>query len=121
MIRINFCKTGASVSDWDIDDTVAKIKRISKDNGLAPRYHYSNFLLLDAIRAEIAEGKISLDDIVVSIDDVYLQVFLNGTIERSYPEEGLTSMRVVGRILRAQKNHGKEKEASSLDKNDKGS
>lgn len=86
MIRINFCKTGASVSDWDIDVTVGNIVREAAngdrfDNPARPLvHHYSNFLLLDALRAEIAEDKISLDNISFSVDDVPLEVNKYGVV-----------------------------------------
>lgn len=85
MIRINFCKTGASVSDWDIDEKVLYIGRIAKLDKVTT-YHFSNFLLLDALRAEIAEGKISLDNITFSVDDVVLEVDKRGRLP-SYPKE----------------------------------
>ena len=79
MIRVNFCKTGASVSDWDIDEKVQFLRKIALQHSrLALQsewiYDFSNFLLFDALRAEVAEGKISLDNICFSVDDVSLEV-----------------------------------------------
>lgn len=91
MIRINFCKSGASVSDWDIDGTVEFLKKtalIKPEYKDYPEwvYDYSNFLILDALRAEIAEDKISLDNISFSVDDVPLEVDKRGRLP-SYPKE----------------------------------
>lgn len=82
MIRINFCKTGDSVSDWDIDETVKKLKVWAPITWIEGEEvcNFSNFLLLDALRAEIAEGKLSLDDITFSVDDKPLEVNRYGVI-----------------------------------------
>lgn len=79
MIRINFCKTGASVSDWDIDEKVEFLRKIALQHSRLELqsewvYDFSNFLLFDALRAEIAEGKLGLDNISFSVDDVPLEV-----------------------------------------------
>ncbi len=80
MIRINFCRTGASVSDWDIADKVEFFKSIiiSRRRYIpqdpCPIYDFSNFLLFDAFRAEIAEDKIALDEICFSYEDEPIEV-----------------------------------------------
>lgn len=104
MIRINFCKTGASVPDWDIDEEVERLKLVAEQNatwtGKMAVYQRSNFLLLDALRAEIAEDKISLDNICFSVDDVPLQLNEYGAPLR-WPKEAGIREEFGARILKA--------------------
>ena len=103
MIRINFCKTGASVSDWDIDEKVEFLRKIALQHSRLELqsewvYDFSNFLLFDALRAEIAEGKLGLDNISFSVDDVPLEVDKRGRCT-SWPKEADVRDKILERLL----------------------
>lgn len=109
MIRINFCKTGASVSDWDIDSRVEFLKSMAVNHWSDLVYDYSNLLLFDALRAEIAEGKISLDNITFSVDDKPLEVNRYGACH-NYPKEAESACNYSTRVLIAAMNLRKKEE-----------
>ena len=74
-------------------------------------YDFSNFLLFDALRAEIAEGKISLDNICFSVDDKPLEVNRFGACP-NYPKQG--EFRYSERVLIATMHKRKEEDESRM-------
>jgi hypothetical protein len=123
MIRINFCRTGASVSDWDIADKVEFFKSIiiSRRQYIpqdpCPIYDFSNFLLFDAFRAEIAEDKISLDEICFSYEDELIPVTKYGACnDWHWPKVANLREDVGARTLKAAINKRRTEKTLSLAK-----
>ncbi len=123
MIRINFCKGGASTSDWDINERVQFFKGViaSRKEWVlqdpCPVWDFSNMLLFDAFRAEIAEGKISLDDICFSYEDKPIEVNHYGGCNRDYPRQGKLNLDYSSRtLMAATKKHKEEREASYMER-----
>lgn len=115
VIRVNFCRTGAIVSDWEVAPNIEFLKAAAlKSWEQEMVYDFSNMLLFDALRVEIAEGNLSLDNIQFSYEDEPIRVNHYGACNEDYPKMGEINLNYVTRTLIAATNKRKQEREDEM-------